>query len=1040
MKQRFNHFLTLSTRRLTIGSFPSSELASGAGRRLIVAVFILLLSMPSWSGRDEGKIFAQAPIAQMAHKSWTVRDGAPSNVRDALDGPDGLLWLATDKGLFRFDGDTFHHYVPAAGYSLLSEQIFCLARGPDGSMWVAYALGGVSKIQGGVVTNFSSNAGLGTGQIRSIDVDQEGTVWLGGTDGLFSLVNNRIQHVGPTYGFPQQPVLRLAVDHANNLWVSTVGKVMVRIAGSRRFQIATTIRGSGVNHCWVVSPNGVRCYDASGTQLHLQISNGKVIRSLDRTVSGANSYLTAPDGSLWLTTENQGVRRIVSRKSSVGAKVQEQETYTAHQGLSSNHADFLVQDKEGSIWVATDQGLDQFRSYSVRSFKLESDWNALSKLPGRGTVVVAANRLSEVSAAHTHVMTASISPKIRSLYGADDGSIWVGTEYSLCHIVGGRVLQQSLPRELSSPLRGIQTITEDSKHNLWVSIVRNGVFRLSGQLWLRNGGYGELPNEPAVSSGNDSTGNVWFGYRDGTAVRISQTGNVTLYGGLQGPNVGTIKVFARDGSDVLVGGDKGVAILHAGNFHHLSSADGSSFEGVTGIVLSSAKELWMNSSRGIIRVPSASYAQATTNPNAHLEFQIFDYRDGVQGSPNAIGGLGSAAEGNDGTLYFLDGDHLNWIDPSAILHNPISPPVIIVKLASNTASWRWPSAVELQPNPENIRVTFQAGSLRIPSRVRFRYFLENYDKTWIDGGNRHEAVYSKLPPGHYVFHVTACNDDGLWNEVGATLTITVLPTLTQRTMFRIFLGILLLAATFLVVHLRLMRARRMVAAQMYEIFDERQRIARDLHDTLLQSVQALIFKFSVITQKMPMSDPNRALLDLTLDQADLVLLDGRRMVANLHTSELETVALVESLRSVGEELEELHRIDFHLDAQGVERSMDSVVVREILAFGREALTNAFRHSEGRNVWLSLLATSKGVLLRVKDDGLGIHPTILQKGKREGHFGLQNMRDRAKRLGGRCTVISSAGEGSTIELNIPAYLAYTDAANGIWGRIRRAWKS
>ncbi|MDE1162340.1 MAG: triple tyrosine motif-containing protein [Acidobacteriaceae bacterium] len=907
-------------------------------------------------------------------------------------------------------------------------------------MWVSYAFGGVSKIQGGVVTNFSTDEGLGTGQIRSIEVDQKGTIWLGGTDGLFLLVNNRIQRVGTSLGFPQQPVFRLAVDPANNLWVSTLGKVMVRIAGERRFQIATTIRGSGIIHCWPVSPKGARCFDPFGEQFHLQIANGRVIRFQDSKVPGFHSFLSAQDGSLWLSTDNQGILRLPSPTSSVGVKVNQYEQYAAQQGLSSNHAIVPVQDKEGSIWVSTDQGLDQFRSYSVRSMKLESDWSALNKRPGSGTVVIAANRLFDVSATQVHAMTTSISPQIRSLYGAVDGSIWVGTEYSLCHIVGDRILQQPLPHDLGSPLRSIQTITEDSRHNLWISIVRNGVYRLSGQLWLRNGGYSELPSEPAVSSGKDSTGSVWFGYLDGTAVSISPSGKVTRYGGSQGPNVGTIKVFGRDGSDVLVGGDKGIAILHAGKFHQLITADGSSFEGVTGIVLSSAKELWMNSSRGIIRVPAASYAQARTNPKAHLEFQIFDYRDGVQGAPTPIGGLGSAVEGNDGTLYFLDGDHLNWIAPSTVLHNPISPPVMIVKLDSNAASWRWPRAVELQPNPENVRVTFQAGSLRIPSRVRFRYFLENYDNTWIDGGNRHEAVYSKLPPGHYVFHVTACNDDGLWNEVGATLTITVLPTLTQRTMFRIFLGILLLAATFLVVHLRLTRARRMVAAQMYEIFDERQRIARDLHDTLLQSVQALIFKFSVITQKMPMSDPNRALLDLTLDQADLVLLDGRRMVANLHTSELETVALVESLRSVGEELEELHRIDFHLDAQGVERSMDSVVVREILAFGREALTNAFRHSEGRNVWLSLLATSKGVLLRVKDDGLGIHPTILQKGKREGHFGLQNMRDRAKRLGGRCTVISSAGEGSTIELNIPAYLAYTDAANGIWSRIRRAWKS
>jgi signal transduction histidine kinase len=704
------------------------------------------------------------------------------------------------------------------------------------------------------------------------------------------------------------------------------------------------------------------------------------------------------------------------------------ESFDVKSGLTSHRVLGIDADREGNIWCLTTRGLDQFHPNPFHVADLPyGNAMALTRRIPDGATIVGTDRLVVVADGQARQLTDRFATGLRSLYGAEDGSLWGGGDDKLFRFADGKVTEQKMPQDLKVGARGVQSITEDAQHGIWISVIRNGVFRLFDGEWTRKGGHPEIPDQPAVSVGKDQHKNIWLGYLDGTAVSISPTGNVHLYDPLHGPRIGPIKVFSVIGENLVIGGDEGIAILRGGHFQRLLLKDSSLLRGVTGLALSQNGDLWVNGSTGAVRIPKNDFSMAIANQEYRPTFELFDYHEGVQGVADPIAGLSSAVVGEDGKLYMLASDHLNWIDPLKIRPDSTPPQVTIDEVESDSESVFWPiRALTLPSNPQNLRIRYKAGTLLVPDRVRFRYRLENFDKDWINVGERREALYPKLPPGNYTFQVLAANEAGVWNKVGASVSFRVPPTITQTTWFRLALGLSLIGMLLLAFRIRLDLTRRRVANHMYGIFAERQHIARDLHDTLLQSMQAILFKFSVATKKLPDDDPVRSLLETTLAQSDQVLLEGRRLLKDLKSEEESVSVLVDSFRRINEELRAAYPSpQFAFDVRGDERIISSVVGREVCMFGREALNNAFRHSGAAHVWFSLHADPDELRLQVRDDGQGIEPEILAKGYRDGHWGLQNMKERAERLGARYRMLSSPGSGTAVEIAIPAYMAYPD---------------
>jgi signal transduction histidine kinase len=307
--------------------------------------------------------------------------------------------------------------------------------------------------------------------------------------------------------------------------------------------------------------------------------------------------------------------------------------------------------------------------------------------------------------------------------------------------------------------------------------------------------------------------------------------------------------------------------------------------------------------------------------------------------------------------------------------------------------------------------------------VRFRYKLEGLDREWQDVGGRREALYTNLRPGQYTFRVTAANNDGVWSDTGASMRFTILPTFYQT---RWFAAVVALASVALVFALYKMRVRQ-VAAQVRGRLEarlaERERIARDLHDTLLQGVQGLIWHFQAATARISSEEPARQFLEESLDRADRLLEEGRDKVRELRPGAMDVTDLAQALAVECEQFAQGHVTNARVSVQGTRRELHPIVREEGFLIAREALSNAFRHARAGNIEAEVSYSDAALHVRVRDDGLGITHAVMEAGEAPGHFGLVGMRERAKKLGAHLEVWSRPGAGTEVDLRVPGRVAY-----------------
>lgn len=417
-----------------------------------------------------------------------------------------------------------------------------------------------------------------------------------------------------------------------------------------------------------------------------------------------------------------------------------------------------------------------------------------------------------------------------------------------------------------------------------------------------------------------------------------------------------------------------------------------------------------------------------------LRGELFDFRDGAPGSASPIRPLPSEIVGADGRIWVSGTSGTAWIDPAHLYRNPLPPPVSIESVVVDDREYVPESLPTLRPLPAEVEIVYTALSLSIPERVRFRYQLEGYDKEWQEAGDRRSAFYTGLGPGRYRFRVIACNNDGVWNEAGAALELVVPPAWFQTWWFTTLCVLLAVGVLWALYLLRLRQVGEQMQVRLKERLAERERIARELHDTLLQGIQALVLRFQAAANQMGEGHPARRVMDEALDNADHVMVEGRKRVTDLRASVEPPHALAQALRGVAEELgRKKPGTDFRVAVSGHPRELHPVVYDEVYWIGREALLNAFYHAEAGSIHAELHYGGKALQLRLANDGVGIDPEILEGG-RPGHWGMKGMRERAEKIGGVLEAVSRRESGTEVSLRIPSAAAYRYKVNG-WFRRR-----
>jgi signal transduction histidine kinase len=438
----------------------------------------------------------------------------------------------------------------------------------------------------------------------------------------------------------------------------------------------------------------------------------------------------------------------------------------------------------------------------------------------------------------------------------------------------------------------------------------------------------------------------------------------------------------------------------------LTTRNGLPCNSVYAFVSDQRGNLWLNTQCALVKITNQDLQKWWQDPDVVVQPSVFDVLDGAQ--PEWVP-FEAAARSPDGRLWFADSNRLQMIDPNHLAENPIPPPVHVEQVIADRKNYSPRQDLRLPPHTRDLEIDYTALSFVVPQKVRFRYKLEGRDTTWQEAGTRRQAFYNDLHPGRYRFRVIACNNDGVWNDAGATLDFSVAPAWYQTDWFRILCIVSGVCIVVVLYRLRVRQIARAIGTRFDERLAERTRMARDLHDTFLQTIQGS--KLVADDALDEPSDPvrmRRAMEKLSewLGQATQ---EGRAALNSLRTSTAETNDLAQALQGATEDCQVPGSIVVNFTVVDETKRMHPIVRDEIYRIGYEAIRNACAHSSANQLEVEL-TYGQDLSLRVADNGVGIDPDVADRGK-DGHFGLQGMRERAARIGAKLTLASSSALGN-----------------------------
>jgi PAS domain S-box-containing protein len=737
-----------------------------------------------------GLLHADAPrraIGQFVHTGWSAKDGAPGNVQALAQTADGFLWLGTAQGLYRFDGVSFERYEP-----FQSSNVQALLALPNGDLWIALGNKGVSHLHNGRITSYDDSNGLPSKGVWNLAEDHEGAIWAGTLNGLARFDHDRWQPIGVDWGYLNGPPTALFVDRHGTLWVASPIEIVFLPPGSRKFQ-ATGVK-IGQTYQIVESPRGAIWAAETTRSVHpLVVAPNQ--HSVEPEIKvGSIGILFDDDGSLWITSLGDGMRRVPFPDRLNGEKIGESsgdiESFTARDGLTSDYLTCILRDREGSIWVGSSVGLDQFRRGALVPILLPAKSTYKTLVAGNDGKILVGNLSPEAVQVEGNTWkNFPLNRAILSGFRDPHGVIWLldtskgpadAPVYRVWRMEKGKLNTVAAMPDVSHSYQAV--LAEDRTGTLWLGTGADLFFSKEGR-WKRFETPPEVIGKRVQVAFTGADGRVWFGFSDNTLLVMDGT-NVRIFTSKDGLQVGAIGVISDCDGHVWIGGGDGLEIEQGNHFRSVLPADSEAFHRVSGIQEDSTGDVFLSELRGVVNISAAEVAKILKDPSARVQYRTYDVRDGIPGTVQQGFPYPTAVRGTDGRIWFATSTGVAWIDPAHIPENPHSPPVAIRSITANGIRYTSQADLRLPPTTRDLTVDYTALSLAVPERVRFRYKLEGSDRQWQDAGTRREAFYTNLSPGDYVFRVSACNNDGVWNVAGVSLSFNIAPAWYQTIWFR----------------------------------------------------------------------------------------------------------------------------------------------------------------------------------------------------------------------------------------------------------------
>ena len=975
------------------------------------------------------------------YRAWRTDDGLPNNsVYGIAQTPDGYIWIGTSPtGLSRFDGVHFEEFSSTNFVndpSRANRGILAMIRGRDGFLHMAMDRAAIVRLTDHGVQTFLADREVPNLLPYSLAVDGEGALWIAYRGGSICRIKERnVTRFREEDGLPAGVnICGLAADAKGRLWFAKNGKLGVFRDG--RLQTLTEIdpaptrlasaRKGGV---WICAGFHLFRYNEGGSLEDFGEFNPK------STGSEPSVMLEDRDGAVWIGTSFSGLFRFG------GARFES--IPTSHQAILS-----LMEDAEGNLWVGTDGGgLNRVRPRAVELEAAESGlpFEAVQSLcqDTRGVVWAAVQNGALARRAGGRWVTVPTSAEWAgdaTCVSADpSGDVWVGTRFHglLRWQTNGFVAVDGMERTRGQT---IHTLLVTKTGDVWL-----GEETPTTVQRLRGGKLETFPVPPDIriirATAEDAAGNIWFGTSKGVLLRVAGE-KLTDETALMGSTLLPIRhLYATPDGSVWIGfAGWGVGRIKDGKFALIGVRQGLYDEFVSQIIADGRGWMWFGAGRGIFKVRQEELDAVAEGRAPRVRSIHYGRGEGLPSLQANFGDSPTALRSRDGRLWLPMRTALAVIDPQKFAENSQPPPVLIhrVRVSDQIVAFYGGAlplpqtrgrelldpqspAVKLRVPPDHRRIEFEYTALSFvgPENVHFRYRLDGFDGDWFDAGtSRSSLPYPRLPAGDYQFHVTACNSEGVWNEIGASLSLVVVPFFWQTWWFR---STTLAAFTVMVIAIvryvsfRRLRRQLLVLEQQAALHKERARIAKDIHDDL----GASLTQISLLGE---LAEQDRGAPDKAVEHIRTISTTARRAVKSLdeivwavnprndtlaHFIDYTGQFAPDYLRVAG------IRCRLDLPEQTPERELSTDVRHNLFLVVKEAINNTVKHAHATELWLSVSVADEKLQITIEDNGRGFDcdPTD------PGADGLRNMRARAADIGGQCVIQGRPGAGAKVTVEM-----------------------
>ena len=940
-------------------------------------------------------------------ETWSQSDGLPPGfVRAVEQDKQGYLWIGSDAGLYRFDGLHFAPVRPAGSALQSGAQIRALCASRDGSLWIGLGTGRVLRLVGNEVLDFGSPGELTRDTVNVLIEDSTGTLWVGGSQGLFRRTVNSAGDWAVVKGPVSNGVLRARLDRAGRLLVVTPTDILRSNLNDAQFE---HVPGALSGRRDIFEAADGTLYQTDETTGFRKLGDPDFVSPYGPT--RGRHLAIDHQGALWVGTGGQGLWRWTP-DASTGRMVAA--TITASTGLPAGGVVALKADRDGNIWVGTPAGLSRLTRRRVELIPNLVLVAGAEQTPDGNAWVGTADELIRFTMGNAaNVRRWSLGgAQLRALHVDRKGTLWVATDQFLAHHSNDQLVR--LPAAGPFPRR-IDIITSDGHGGAVLQDLDRGLLRWRTGQFTRVHLPDALQGQTVHASHTDREGRVWLAFANGQVLYLAGDDHFVVHFGQTGESGGRFVDIMEDRAGGLwFAGDIGLAKFVDGRFSTVRRQAGFFASSLTSLVEDRAGDLWLGSNLGVTHVERREIEKALIDQTYEPTHVTYDRADGLAGLPVPYSRNRNSLRLTDGKLWFLTGQGVTVIDPATIAVRREPPNVYVEALVVNDIRFGSPPSTALPSRTSRIDVEYSALDVTFGSRIQFRYQLEGYDPTWVAAGTRRQVSYANLPPQTYRFRVSASGGDGRWVESATSWDFSIRPVFYRTSWF---FGLVIAVVSALVWAAWRMRLRR-VRREFSLLLTERARVSREIHDRLLQNLVALTLEFDAAAFDTAHSWTKDQLVRWRR-QVEQYIVEARQSIWNLRVPASEDRELSTRVRELCERSASVKPPGFiGFELAGSPYSCSTNVEEQVLRIAQEAVINAVQHSEASRVKVALLYEGNELQLEVSDDGVGFDQAA-QAATLNRHYGLKTMNERAEDAGGRISITSSRDAGTTVTVSIPA---------------------